>query len=110
MTSSPRRDSFSLRWSESEAAQLGRNQLDVELTTLDRFVAGNEGFFPQPDCIKIDAEGWDLEIIRGGEKTISKAEVVLLEAGVMNKSFKNTVRNVINEMCKKTLCCLISPI
>jgi hypothetical protein len=51
--------------------------------------------------IKIEPEGWDLAVIREGEETKSKAEVVLLEAVVMNKEFKNAARNVMNEMFER---------
>jgi hypothetical protein len=51
--------------------------------------------------IKIDAEGWDLEVLKGAESTISNAQVVLMEASVMNKMFKNNIKDVVCEMGKR---------
>jgi hypothetical protein len=53
---------------------------------------------PQPDLIKIDAEGWDLEVLKGAGESVERAEVVLLEASVMNKIFKNNVNDVTSAM------------
>lgn len=97
LTASPRADSFSFRLSPKEAAALGREQFDVEVITLDSFFSQNPEKL-NPDLIKIDAEGWDLEVLQGAKDTLQKCEVVLLEAGVMNKSFKNTAGLVIHEM------------
>jgi len=98
MTSCPRRDSFSLRLSESEATKLGLEQFDVNIMTIDQFVIESKERLHPPEMIKIDAEGWDLEVVQGSESSLSDVEVVLLEAGVMNKNFKNTAREVINFM------------
>ena len=48
--------------------------------------------------IKIDAEGYDLEVIKGAESVIHSCDVVLIEAAIMCKSLKNDLRTVINEM------------
>ena len=98
MTTSPRRDSFSFQWSASQARKLGREQFEVEVVALDEFFAQNSVRLPKPDILKIDAEGWDLEVLIGAEKIAANSEVILLEAGVMNKSFSNNAREVINAM------------
>jgi FkbM family methyltransferase len=101
MTTSSRRDSYSFQWSVDQARDLGSEQFEMEVVALDEFFVQDAILFPPADIVKIDAEGWDLEVLKGAEQTISHAEVVLLEAGVMNKSFKNTTREVINVMFNK---------
>lgn len=51
--------------------------------------------------LKIDAEGWDLEVLKGAEFSVSRADIVLLEAAVMNKLFPNKLSQVIAEMDKR---------
>jgi FkbM family methyltransferase len=91
-----RDDSFSFALSEKEASDLGRPQVEAPVVALDEFLKNQE--IPYPDILKIDAEGWDLEVLKGAETTVQKAEVVLLEAAVMNKRFANKIAKVISEM------------
>jgi FkbM family methyltransferase len=91
-----RDDSFSFALSERQAIELGREQIDAPVVALDEFLA-RQGL-PLPDLLKIDAEGWDLEVLKGAEKCVNNADVILLEAAVMNKAFTNTIANVITEM------------
>ena len=51
------------------------------LTLLDTLTE-KAGFLP--DFIKIDTQGYELEILKGGEKTLSTAEFVLLEVSFLN--------------------------
>lgn len=101
MTKSPRRDSFSFQWSEEQAVKLGREQFEIEVVALDDFLEKTSYHLPSPDILKIDAEGWDLEVLKGAEKTVANSEIVLLEAGVMNKNFSNNAREVINVMFER---------
>jgi FkbM family methyltransferase len=101
MTTSPRIDSFTFIWNNKEAIELGCVQFDVEVVSLDEFFSRDENLLAPADLVKIDAEGWDLEVLKGAETTISRAEVVLLEAGIMNKKFENNAREVINIMYEK---------
>lgn len=96
LTKSRRRDSYSFAWSEQEALAANREQLDVEVVALDSFLEENR--LPAPSILKIDAEGWDLEVVKGAENAVRAADVVLLEAGVMNKRFKNTAHRIIDAM------------
>jgi FkbM family methyltransferase len=96
LTDHERDDSFSFALSEEEAAQQGRKQLEAPVVKLDDFLV-LQGLTP-PDMLKIDAEGWDLQVLKGAEVAVSKAEVVLLEAAVMNKRFPNKIASVISEM------------
>jgi len=52
------------------------------LIKLDTIVANS--LFEKPDFIKIDTQGYELEILKGGEKTLSAAEFVLLEVSFLD--------------------------
>lgn len=52
------------------------------LNTLDNVLA--DTLFHRPDFIKIDTQGYELEILKGGEKTLSSAEFVLLEVSFLD--------------------------
>ena len=99
LTDHERDDSFSFALSEEEAARQGRKQLDAPVVKLDDFLV-LQGLRP-PDMLKIDAEGWDLEVLKGAEFSVSRADIVLLEAAVMNKFFPNRLSQVIAEMDKR---------
>ena len=55
----------------------------VRVETLDSMV--NSGLVTPPDIIKIDAQGFELEVLRGSERALSATEFVLLEV-----SFRET--------------------
>ena len=78
-----RDDSFSFALNEAQALAQGREQIEAPVVALDEFLP-REGR-PQPDILKIDAEGWDLDVLRGAEKTAASAEILLMEAAIMNK-------------------------
>lgn len=52
------------------------------LVTLDKLLEANT--FKKPDFIKIDTQGYELEILKGGEKTLAHAEFVLLEVSFLD--------------------------
>lgn len=91
-----RDDSFSFALSEEEAVREGRAQVEAAVVALDEFLLQQS--IPYPDMLKIDAEGWDLEVLKGAEKCVANAEIVLLEAAVMNKLFANKFGVVASEM------------
>jgi len=93
-----RDDSFTFALTEEEALALGREQIEAPVVALDEFLL-SQGL-PYPDLLKIDAEGWDLEVLKGAEKAVHHAEVVLLEAAVMCHEFPNRIDVVISEMAK----------
>jgi FkbM family methyltransferase len=99
LTTSDRDDSFSFSFTAEQAKAFGVRQVKAPVVTLDDYLPTLG--LPQPELVKIDAEGWDLEVLKGAEKTISNSEVVLMEAAVMNKFFKNTVADVVQEMAKR---------
>jgi len=94
-----RDDSFSFALTEEEAASRGREQVEAPVVALDEFLP-SQGL-PCPDMFKVDAEGWDLEVLKGAERCVASAEVVLLEAAVMNKLFANRLELVISEMSRR---------
>jgi FkbM family methyltransferase len=95
---SSRLDSCSFALSSDAASKLGREQVDVSVVAFDDFVEREALDFPE--MLKIDAEGWDLEVLEGANKALSIAEVVLVEAAVMCKSFANKIDVVMAEMKK----------
>lgn len=67
------------------------------LNTLDSLTF--KTLFSKPDFIKIDTQGYELEILKGGEKTLSSAEFVLLEVSFLD-IYKNCplIADVLNFM------------
>ncbi|HTE02434.1 MAG TPA: FkbM family methyltransferase [Mucilaginibacter sp.] len=53
-----------------------------QLSTLDSITSGT--IFKESGFIKIDTQGYELEILKGGEKTLSTAEFVLLEVSFLD--------------------------
>jgi FkbM family methyltransferase len=51
-------------------------QVRVEVTTLDKLFAEDEFF----DFVKVDVQGGELEVLRGGERILSRAEGLVFEA------------------------------
>ncbi|MEZ4781125.1 MAG: FkbM family methyltransferase [Flavobacteriaceae bacterium] len=54
--------------------------------------------FPFPDMVKIDAEGLDIEVLKGANNLFGKTEIFLVEVAVVNKNLKNTCLEVIKFM------------
>lgn len=96
LTTSDRDDSFSFSFSADQAREWGVRQVKAPVVSLDEYLPTLN--LPKPELIKIDAEGWDLEVLKGAYESVSNAEVVLLEAAVMNKLFKNNVNDVTSAM------------
>jgi len=89
-----RDDSCTFILSESEAKQQGLEQIKVPIVELDGFAI--EKNLKPPSILKIDAEGLDLEVLEGAKKLVQNAEIIMIEVGVMNNTFKNSVLNVMN--------------
>jgi FkbM family methyltransferase len=53
----------------------------IKAVTLDKLVSKNN--IPLPDFIKIDTQGSELDILRGGEKTISNCSLIYLECPII---------------------------
>ena len=91
-----RDDSCTFAISEEEAKEKGYTQRNVSVVALNEFLPTT--LLPNPELIKIDAEGFDLEVLRGATNYLGKTEVVLVEAGVVNKNFNNSILAVLNFM------------
>ncbi len=91
-----RDDSCSFRFSEEEAALNGYKQIEIPVVTLNALL--QDSVIPIPDIIKIDAEGLDIEVVKGASNFYGKTEIFMVEAGVMVPELRNSVLNIINFM------------
>ena len=91
-----RDDSCSFRYTEEEAKAAGYEQIEISVVTLNNLLSSSE--LPIPDIIKIDAEGLDIEVLKGASNYFGKTEIFMVEAGVVNKAFDNSFLKLINFM------------
>ncbi len=91
-----RDDSCSFRYTEEEAKKLGFKQIEIPVVTLNQLLL--ESKLPTPDIIKIDAEGLDIEVLKGANSFFGKTEIFMVEAGIVNKQFDNSFLKLINFM------------
>lgn len=96
LTVHSRDDSYTFALDEVHASALGFSQIEAPVVALDDFLP-KTGWLP-PDVLKTDAEGWDLQVLRGAMKTLRSCEVVLLEAAIMCKTFTNRIDVVLATM------------
>jgi FkbM family methyltransferase len=95
-TITDRDDSSTFRATTEQAARLGLQQIDVPVTTLNELMQIHD--LPAPDLIKIDAEGLDVEVLKGASHFFGITEVFMVEAGVVSKDIANSILKVINYM------------
>ncbi|HEY1763626.1 MAG TPA: FkbM family methyltransferase [Opitutaceae bacterium] len=50
---------------------------EVRMATLDRLIA--EGIVQPPDLLKLDVQGYELEVLKGGDQALRRARAVLCE-------------------------------
>lgn len=93
-----REDSCSFRYTEAQAKNLGFEQMELPVVTLNDFIL-DKGL-PIPDIIKIDAEGLDLEVLEGASSFFGKTEIFMVEAGIVNKRIENNLLTVVDYMDK----------
>ncbi|WP_394775095.1 FkbM family methyltransferase [Flavobacterium sp.] len=91
-----RDDSCSFRYTKEEALNAGFKQLEIPVVTLNELLF--ESKIPVPDIIKIDAEGLDIEVLKGASDFFGKTEIFMVEAGVVIKSFDNNILKLMNFM------------
>lgn len=91
-----RDDSCSFNYSESQALADGYKQIDVQVVSLNSFLPTVCPLVP--DLIKIDAEGLDLEVLKGASDYFGKTEIFMVEAGIVNKLFHNGFLDIVNFM------------
>ena len=94
-----RDDSCSFRYTKEEAEIEGFKQIEIPVVTLNDLLS--ETNLPIPDIIKIDAEGLDIEVLRGASNFFGKTEIFMVEAGIVNKAFNNSFLKLINFMDEK---------
>ncbi len=94
-----RDDSCNFLMTAAEAKENGYEQIVVPVISLNEFISNNN--LQVPDLIKIDAEGLDLEVLEGASDFFGKTEVFLVEAGIVNKRFDNSLLSVTEFMDKK---------
>jgi hypothetical protein len=64
-----------------ESAKTGQPSTDLSMQTLDEAVS-NTGF-AAPDFVKVDVQGYELEVLKGGRKALQSAEAALLEVNLL---------------------------
>lgn len=98
-TIADRDDSCSFIYSEEEAKEMGLDQIDIPIKTLDTIIEENN--LPIPNLVKIDAEGLDVEVIKGASSILGKTEIILVETTVTCPTYKNTTTAMIKLMDEK---------
>jgi len=64
-----------------ESAQPRPPTGQLAMSTLDAITA--DGPFARPDFIKLDVQGYELQVLKGGEHTLRSAEAVLMEVNLL---------------------------
>jgi FkbM family methyltransferase len=64
-----------------EGAKLEQPFVNLPMRTLDELVHGT--VFEKPELIKLDVQGYELEVLKGGKTALSRAEAVLLEVNLI---------------------------
>lgn len=64
---------------DAESQPTGTTSLDM--VTLDELVASTH--FPPAQLIKLDVQGYELEVLRGGPRTLAAVDVVLMEVSLL---------------------------
>jgi FkbM family methyltransferase len=87
-----RHDSATFRELNSGIKEVEKFEVDV--ITLDEFISESK---IKPNIIKIDAEGMDLEVLKGASFSLRSCEIILVEASVA-ADFDNSVFKVLEFM------------
>jgi FkbM family methyltransferase len=64
-----------------ENTNFERKQLSMQMTTLDEVSGGSD--LEGPVLLKVDVQGYELEVLRGGTRTLQRSDVVLLEVSLL---------------------------
>jgi len=75
----------------------GLAEEEIAVMRIDQIVASTCGNCV-PDIIKLDCEGWDLQVLEGAGPLVGQSPCIFLEAGVANRIFSNSVEMVIRTM------------
>lgn len=83
------RDRVTLHESETASSVLTEwqpNQFpkrEYAMTTIDRAIA-SDASAPRPDFLKIDVQGYELEVLKGADRALSSLSVVLTEVNLLD--------------------------
>ena len=94
-----RDDSCSFQYSKEQAEAMGLKQITLPIVTLNELLADHK--LPIPDIIKIDAEGLDIQVLKGASNYLGKTEIIMVEASVVNKLYDNSFLKMVNFMEEK---------
>ncbi len=62
----------------AEASHFPRSVVRKPLTTLDHLLAAKPDW-QSPHCLKLDTQGYELEVLKGARATLARVDVVLME-------------------------------
>jgi FkbM family methyltransferase len=73
----PGRVAYADRGTQTSLYSEAKGTEDAEMVTLDACFEG--GLFPQPQLLKLDVQGYELQVLEGGQRVLSGCEAVLAE-------------------------------
>ncbi len=82
---------------DSATSSAESETVEVDVKTVTSLIAERG---KTPDIIKIDAEGFDLQVLDGSQEAFGVTELFLVEAAVANPDMVNDVRTVTNRMAE----------
>lgn len=74
----------------------GAARISVPVVTLNEIVSKSSA--PQPEIIKIDAEGFDLKVLAGASDLLGKTDVFFVEVTICCPGHENTIARVVKRM------------
>lgn len=91
-----RDDSCTFSYTKEEAKEQGLRQEEIPIVRLEDFI--KEKQLKRPNILKIDAEGLDLQVLRGAESLLKDCEVIMVEVAIVNKRIDNTALKMLSFM------------
>jgi FkbM family methyltransferase len=95
MAISSRDDSSTFVLTDRHGQTTGSQQVMIEVKTLNEIVSSSSA--GPPDLVKIDAEGFDLNVLRGASSLLGKTDIFLAEAEVCG-NYDNSVADIVKFM------------
>src|SRR5260370_41822488 len=95
MAISSRDDSSTFVLTDRHGQTTGSQQMMIEVKTLNEIVSSSTA--GPPDLVKIDAEGFDLNVLRASSSLLGKTDIFLAEAEVCG-NYDNSVAEVVRFM------------